>query len=130
VSSLVDLLNEQTPLSPPFGGIVVVLALFALAALVSRAAGRLATFVVDRSERRHAPGIEDTGVIASLKQRETRISLARTTVRFLAYSLAALLSLGVLLGADKVQTIAGASRISFRASSGSGRRTTSSCTGR
>jgi small-conductance mechanosensitive channel len=109
VSSLVDLLNEHTPLSPPFGGLVVVFALFALAALVSRGAGRLATFVVDRGERRHGPGIEDSGVIASLKQRETRISLARTTVRLLAYSLAALLSLGVLLGADKVQTVAGAS---------------------
>jgi hypothetical protein len=109
VSSLVDLLNEHTPLSPPFGAIVVVLALFALAWLVSRGAGRLATFVVDRSERRHAPGIEDSGVIASLKQRETRISLARTTVRFLAYSLAVLLSLGVGLGADSVETVAGAS---------------------
>jgi hypothetical protein len=85
------------------------LALFVLAWLVSRAAGRLATFVVDRSERKHPQGIEDTGVIASLKQRETAISLARTSVRFLAYTLAALLSLGVLLGADKVETIAGAS---------------------
>jgi Mechanosensitive ion channel len=111
VSSLVDLLNDHTPLSPPFGGMVVVAALFALAWLVSRAAGRLATFIVNRSERRHPAGIEDTGVIASLKQRETSISLARTTVRFLAYTLAALLSLGVLLGADKVQTIAGASFI-------------------
>jgi hypothetical protein len=111
VSSLVDLLNDHTPLSPPFGGMVVVAALFALAWLVSRAAGRLATFIVNRSERRNSPGIEDSGVIASLKQRETSISLARTTVRFLAYTLAALLSLGVLLGADKVQTIAGASFI-------------------
>ena len=109
VSSLVDLLNDRTPLSPPFGSIVVVLALFGLAWLTGRAAGRLATFIVTRSERRHAPGIEDSGVIASLKQRETRISLARTTVRFLAYALAALLSLGVLLGADKVGTVAGAS---------------------
>jgi hypothetical protein len=89
VSSLVELLNDRTPLSPPFGSIVVVLALFGLAWLVGRAAGRLATFIVTRSERKHAPGIEDSGVIASLKQRETAISLARTTVRFLAYALAA-----------------------------------------
>ena len=109
VSPLVDLLNEHTPLSPPFGGLVVVLALFGLAWLVSRGAGRLATFVVLRSERRHAPDLEDSGVIASLKQRETAISLARTSVRFFAYAIAALLSLGVLLGADKVQTVAGAS---------------------
>jgi hypothetical protein len=109
VSSLVDLLNEHTPLSPPFGGLVVVLALFALAWLVSRGAGRLATFFVLRGERKHGPGIEDSGVIASLKQRETAISLGRTTVRFAAYALAALLSLGVLLGADQVQTFVGAS---------------------
>jgi Mechanosensitive ion channel len=109
VSSLVDLLNEHTPLSPPFGGLVVVLALFVLAWLVSRAAGRLATWIVLRSERKHPLDVEDSGVIASLKQRETSISLARTTVRFAAYALAALLSLGVLLGADKVQTVAGAS---------------------
>ena len=111
MSSLVDLLNDHTPLSPPFGGVVVVAGLFGLAWLVSRAAGRVATFVVDHSERKHAPGLEDSGVIASLRQRETRISLARTTVRFVAYVLAALLSLGVLLGADKVQTVAGASFI-------------------
>jgi Mechanosensitive ion channel len=111
VSSLVDVLNEHTPLEPPFGGLVVVLALFAVAWLVSRTAGRLATFIVTRSESKHAPGIEDSGVIASLKQRETSISLARTSVRFAVYALAALLSLGVLIGADRVETIAGASFI-------------------
>jgi hypothetical protein len=111
VSSLVDLLNEHTPLSSPLGGLVVVLALFGLAWLVSRAAGRVATFVVLRSERKHAPGIEDTGVMASLRQRETAISLARTTVRFAAYTIAGLLSLGVLVGADRVETVAGASFI-------------------
>ena len=111
VSSLVDLLNEHTPLSPPFGSLVVVLALFGLAWLVSLGAGRVATFVVLRSERKHGPGIEDSGVIASLKQRETSISLARTSVRFVAYTVAGLLSLGVLLGADRVETIAGASFI-------------------
>ena len=109
MSSLVDLLNERTPLSPPFGGIVVVLALIWVAWLVSRAAGRVATFIVLRGERKHAPGVEDTGVIASLKQRETAISLARTSVRFFAWTFAALLSLSVLLGADRVETVAGAS---------------------
>jgi hypothetical protein len=109
VSSLVDFLNERTPLSPPFGGLVVVLALFGLAWLVSRGAGRLATFFVLRGERKHGPGIEDSGVIASLKQRETAIALGRTTVRFIAYALASLLALGVLIGADTVQTFVGAS---------------------
>jgi hypothetical protein len=48
-------------------------------------------------------GSVHTGVIASLKQRETAIALARTTVHF---AVAALLALGVLLGADRVETIA------------------------
>jgi small-conductance mechanosensitive channel len=111
VSSLVDLLNERTPLFPPFGSLVVVSALFALAWLVSRAAGRIATFVVSRGERNRAADVHDTGVIASLKQRETAISLGRTTVTYTAYCLAALLALGVLIGADRVETIAGASFI-------------------
>ena len=90
--------NERTPLSPPFEGLVVVLALIWVAWLVSRAAGRVATFIVLRGERKHAPGIEDTGVIASLKQRRRR-SRSRGRVRFFAFTLAALLSLSVLLGA-------------------------------
>jgi hypothetical protein len=109
VTSLVDLLNEHTPLVPPFGALIVVSALFALAWGVSRAAGRIASFFVLRGERKRLADIEDTGVIASLKQRETALALARTTVRFAVYGLAALLSLGVLLGADRVETIAGAS---------------------
>jgi small-conductance mechanosensitive channel len=76
---------------------------------VSRAAGRIAAFFVLRGERRHPAGSEDTGVIASLKQRQTAISLARTTVRGSGYVLAGLLSLSVLIGADRVETIAGAS---------------------
>ena len=56
MSSLVDFLNEHTPLSPPFGGLVVVLALFGLAWLVSRGAGRLATFFVLHGERKHGHG--------------------------------------------------------------------------
>jgi hypothetical protein len=51
-------------------------------------------------------GSVHTGVIASLKQRETAIALARTTVRFAVAVLAALLALGGLLGADRVETIA------------------------
>jgi small-conductance mechanosensitive channel len=109
VSSLVDLLNDSTPLSPPFGQAVVVAVICVAALAVSRAAGRIASFFVRRGERKHPLGIEDTGVIASLKQRETSLSLARTTVRGAAFVLAGLLSLSILIGADRVETIAGAS---------------------
>jgi small-conductance mechanosensitive channel len=109
VSSLVDLLNDSTPLFPPLGQAVVVVIVLIGAWLVSRAARRIAVFFVLRGERKHGPGIEDTGVIASLRQRETAISLAGTTVRAIAWVLAALLALAVVLGADRVETLAGAS---------------------
>ena len=109
MSPLVDALNDSTPLSAPLGQAVVVATLFLVAWLTSRAAGRIATFFVIRSERRRSPDVEDCGVLASLKQRETAISLGRTTVRAAAYVLAGLLSLSVLIGADRVETVAGAS---------------------
>jgi small-conductance mechanosensitive channel len=109
VSSLVDLLNDSTPLFPPLGQVVVVAIVFLGAWLVSRAARRIAAFFVLRGERKHAPSLEDTGVISSLRQRETAISLAGTTVRAVAWVLAALLALAVVVGADRVETIAGAS---------------------
>ncbi|HEU5490540.1 MAG TPA: mechanosensitive ion channel family protein [Gaiellaceae bacterium] len=109
MSSLVDLLNDSTPLSAPLGQLIVIAAVFFAAWLVGRAAGRIASFFVLRGERRHAPDFEDTGVIASLKQRETAISLGRATVRATIYVLAGLLSLSVLVGADRIETIAGAS---------------------
>lgn len=109
VSDLVELLNEHTPLVPPFGGLVLVTALFLCAWLVSRAAGRIAAAVVTRAERRRSVSLEDTGVIASLKHRETAISMARTAVAFVAYGLAGFLALGVAVGADRLGTLVGAS---------------------
>ncbi len=109
MSSLVDLLNDSTPLFAPLGQVLVVGTVLVAAWLLSRAAGRIAFFFVIRGARKHAPTIEDTGVISSLRQRETAIALAATTVRALAWILAALLALAVLIGADRVETIAGAS---------------------
>ena len=109
MSSLVDLLNDSTPLSAPLGELIVIAAVLFVAWLIGRAAGRIASFFVLRAERKHPESIEDTGVIASLKQRETALSLARTTVRGTAFVLAGLLSLSILVGADRIETIAGAS---------------------
>jgi small-conductance mechanosensitive channel len=111
VTSLVDLLNDSTPLSAPLGQLIVIAAVFFAAWLVGRAAGRIASFLVLRAERKHPASIEDTGVISSLKQRETALSLARTSVRAVTFVLAILLALSVLVGADRIETFVGASFI-------------------
>lgn len=106
--ALIDFLDEATPLRPPFGELVVVALLFLGAALVRRVGGRVAVLVVNRSERRRlADG--DTGILDSLRQRETAIALVRAAVSYLAFTVAALLSIGALLGSRRVETLVGAS---------------------
>jgi small conductance mechanosensitive channel len=112
VNRLIDFLTESTPIDPPFGRLVVVAALFLLAWILSRLGGRAAAFLVDRSERR---GVDyaDTGVISGLKQRETAISLIQTSVTYLVFVLALLLSIMTLTGARRVETVVGASFIAI-----------------
>ena len=90
-----------------------VVGVFAAAWLVSRLSGRLATWVVRRNEARHlsGDGPADTGVMTSLKRRETAISLVRTSVRYTAYGLALILALGSLSFGNRIGTVAGASLI-------------------
>jgi small-conductance mechanosensitive channel len=109
---LSELAGDQLPIGPPLGRLVVVAALFLAAWLLKRLAGRLARWLVDRNERRR-PGHEDTGVIASLRQRETSIALIRTSVSYLAFGLAAVLSVAALLGARRAETVIGASFIAI-----------------
>lgn len=111
MNDLVQKLNESTPLSAPFGKLVFVAGFFLLAWLLSRFAGRAAAWAVDRGERKRSGrgGAMDTGLITSLKQRETAISLVATSARFLFYGIALLLALAVLTGARRVETIVGAS---------------------
>ncbi|HWM13828.1 MAG TPA: hypothetical protein VNO56_05045, partial [Gaiellaceae bacterium] len=73
---LIDLLNSKTPLYPPFGQIVVIVAVFALAWLVARSSGWVARHVLDWHDRRHssADDLEATGKIANLKRRESLVS--------------------------------------------------------
>ena len=56
-------------------------------------------------------GPADTGVMTSLKRRETAISLVRTSVRYAAYGLALVLALGTLSFGNRIGTVAGASLI-------------------
>jgi len=111
LKNLIDALGRDIPLGRPLAMAVIVVALFVLAWVVSRVAARLAAYFVDRSDRRRRGATKDfdTGVITGLRQRETAISLIETSVRYLAFALALVLSIVVLSGAQRVQTIAGAS---------------------
>ncbi len=111
MNDLVGKLNDATPLAPPFGKLVFIAGFFVLAWLLSKVAGRAAAWAVDRGERKRAGGVGpmDTGLITSLKQRETAISLVATTARYVFYGIALLLTLAVLTGARGVETIVGAS---------------------
>jgi mechanosensitive ion channel-like protein len=113
VKSLIDGLAGATPLGRAFALVVVVAALFAAAWLISRIAERVATYFVDRSERRRSSQEVDTGVLSSLRQRETAIALIATTVRYAAFGLAVVLSVVALSGAQRIQTIVGASFIAI-----------------
>jgi moderate conductance mechanosensitive channel len=110
--SIINALVDHTPIGRLPAELLVVVALFVVAGVVSKLATWLATYFVDRSERRRrgATGDDyDTGVITGIRQRETAISLIETSVRYLAFALALLFSIVVLSGAQRLQTIAGAS---------------------
>jgi Mechanosensitive ion channel, beta-domain len=115
MKDVIDALGRNTPLGRPLATLVVVLGLFLLAWVVSRVAARLAAELVDRSERRRqarAGGL-DTGLITGLRQRETAISLIQTSIRYLVFTLALVLSIAALAGAQRLQTIIGASFVAI-----------------
>jgi small conductance mechanosensitive channel len=110
--SIINALVDHTPIGRLLAELILVIALFAIAGIVSKLATRLATYLVDRSERRRRGSTDedfDTGVITGIRQRETAISLIETSVRYLVFALALLFSIVALSGAHRVQTIAGAS---------------------
>jgi len=104
-------LGLALPIARPAAVVVFVVVVFGTAWLVGRFAQRLATRFVDRSERRRRPasGELDTAMMTSLRQRETAIALIATTVRYLAFAIAVVLSLVAVSGAHRLQTIIGAS---------------------
>ena len=111
MKGIVDQLNQHTPVGR-FGAIlIVIVGLFVLASLVSFVAAWVATLYVDRSEKRRAPGpgVSDTGVIGGLRQRETAIALIQTSIRYLAFAFAFVLSVATIAGAQRLQTVVGAS---------------------
>ncbi|MEX0816274.1 MAG: mechanosensitive ion channel family protein [Gaiellales bacterium] len=106
----ISLLNDNTPLSSPWGRVVVITALFALAFIVSRVSAAVARRLLAWHDRRHAESeLEATG-IADLKRRETLVSVIRTGIGYAAFAAAFFLSVAQLTGGvDRLAALAGAS---------------------
>jgi small-conductance mechanosensitive channel len=106
---LIELLNDQTPLFPPWGRVAVVAALFALAYLVSRVAAVVADRLLAWHDRRHAASDLDlTPRIGAIKRHETSVGIIRTTIAYVAFAAAGLLSIAQLTGGvDRLAAIAG-----------------------
>jgi small conductance mechanosensitive channel len=85
---------------------VAVLA-FVAAWVVARSSARIGAWIVNRQERRLQRD-DSTGVVAGIKRRETALSLAQTTIRYLAFLAATLVLLSQLSGGT-FTTVAGAS---------------------
>jgi len=107
----IDLLNDNTPLSSPWGRVVVIAALFALAFTISRVSAAVTRRVLAWHDRRHAESdLEATGKIAELKRRETLVSVIRTGIGYAAFAAAVFLSVAQLTGGvDRLAALAGAS---------------------
>jgi hypothetical protein len=106
---IIDLLNDQTPLFPPWGRVVVIVGLFGAAWLVARASASVAGRVLAWHDRRHADSDLDLGgKIGTIKRRETAVAMIRTTIAYVAFSAAAVLSVAqVMGGVDRLAAIAG-----------------------
>lgn len=107
MNPLVEYLNEHTPLATPLARLVVVVCLLVLATLLVRLAARLARWLVDHSERRWHT-VQGSS-LRQVKERETAISLAQTSIRYGIWALAVLLGLSVAVGARGLGPVVGAS---------------------
>ncbi len=106
---LVNFLNDSTPLYPPWGRVVVVVALFAAAWLVARFAALVAGRILTWHDGRHPETEDDLGAkIGNIKRRETSVAIVRTTIGYVAFTVALILSVAqVAGGVDRLATIAG-----------------------
>jgi moderate conductance mechanosensitive channel len=98
-------LVELIPLPRALAELALIVGLFLAAIVVSRIAGHLAAWLVSRRAVHGDDAPADA--VARLQQRETAASLTQTSVRYLAFGLALVLSILVLSGVRNVDTIAG-----------------------
>jgi len=107
---LIDLLTSNTPVPSIWGRVVVIVALFALALLVSRLSAFVARHVLVWHDRHSDGDLEATGKIAGIKRRETLVSVIRTAIAYAAFATAVVLSVAQITGGvDKLTALAGAS---------------------
>src|SRR2546423_4157895 len=99
------------PLPRALAELVLIVGLFLAAIVVSRLAGLLAAWLVSRRAVQGEDAPADA--LARLQQRETAASLTRTSVRYLAFGLALVLSIIVLSGVKHADTIAGGAFIAI-----------------
>ena len=106
---LIDFLNDQTPLYPPWGRVVVIIALFAGAWLIARLAAFVAGQILTWHDARQLETEDDLGAkIANIKRRETSVAIVRTTIAYVAFTIALILSVAQVAGGiDRLATIAG-----------------------
>jgi small-conductance mechanosensitive channel len=111
LDNLTGLLTENTSLSSPWGRLVVIVAVFALAWLVARATAWMAGRILVWHDRRQSDtDLEATGKITNLKRRETLVSVIRTGITYVTFAVAAVVAIGQLTGGvDRLTAIAGAS---------------------
>ena len=110
---IIDLVTSNTPLPSPWGRVVVIVALFAIAWAISRLSASVARRVLAWHDRRHEHSdLEASGKIAELKRRETLVSVIRTGIAYAAFATAIVLSFAQLAGGiDRFAAIAGASLV-------------------
>jgi len=107
---MLDTFIDHTPFSSPVGRVVAIAGLFALAWLVSRAAASVAHRVLAWHDRRQED-VEEMRLgekIATLKRRETSVGIVRTSIAYVAFTIAAVLSVAQLAGGvDRLAALAG-----------------------
>src|SRR5437588_7421222 len=102
------LVDPTCGLHVPWPAVFRVVLVAALAAAVLAWSDNIARWWVARSERTFDASA-DTAEITNLKRRETAISLARTTIRYLVILILVVVVFQALAGGGKVTTVAGAS---------------------
>jgi moderate conductance mechanosensitive channel len=99
---------DTVPLPRPLAVIVVITALFLAAVVISRLAGLVAgRLAARRALPREGESEPSTVALARLRRRETAASLTQTTVRYLAFTLAIVLSIVAISGGRRTETLAG-----------------------
>jgi small conductance mechanosensitive channel len=108
---IIELVTSNTSLPSPWGRVVVIVALFAIAWGIARLSAFVARRLLAWHDRRHEHSdLEATGKISELKRRETLVSVIRTGIAYAAFATAIILSFAQLAGGvDRLAAIAGAS---------------------